>query len=281
MMALTSCDHGEYKNSISYNLGAINIITSVDDGSVTVNTGTYSFDIDLANQKGYVSSSDLVINNSVMSLNTYSQTYESTGADAYFSNIKGTVGSQELNNALFLDTPWYYYTTNSAGEYTYRIPGVPRIVVARYEIGDAYRVNTFQEDTFFMGKTTTTYGEGATNTTEEIIYRFIIDVEKSTATLLMYNAKFSGSPYEPAKPCVVLPGLDVTFASTGITIEGTDIVPEVIEGNEATPYPDYAFDYIEFNTTNPYYTDGEIKYSVGGKGIGEFTGSYITGSYMN
>lgn len=277
---------------------AISIITSLEDGSVLVSLGGYVYDMKMteSSNTGSVTSPELIANNMGLSFTTDTQEYESTLYDAYFHNAQGYAGnnsSLRLNNADFqaiylYDSYYnqygYYYTLENAGKYTYQINEyAPWITLASYNIGDEYKVNTFQVNTFFSGTTTTSYpsGEGmATYETKDIMYRFIVNIEKNEAVFVIYNAKFSGSPMEPVKSAIIVEGLKVDFSSDGISIYGTDLIPDVVEGNSTTPNENYIFNSISFHTTNKLYTSGVIDYQVAGRFSGHFTGSYLNSYYM-
>ena len=181
----------------------------------------------------------------------------------------------------------YYYTEAEVGKYTYKInKQQPYITVAKYDMGGSYRVNTFQNNTFFKGKTTTTYVDqtGVTQnyTTNDIIYRFMIDdLKTGKASLLIYNAKFSSNEREPVKEAILAEGLDVEFQASGITITGENIIPLMLESGEYVPVPSFTFNSIKFTTTDDFYASGNLDYQVAGIYNGHFEGSYLYSKYIN
>lgn len=91
----------------------------------------------------------------------------------------------------------------------------------------------------------------------------------------MYNAKFSDSPNEPTKAAIYVKNLPVVFSSTGMTISGEDVIPEVLDGSTTTPNERYVFNTINFKTTDANLTQCEISYEVAGMYYGNFSGNYI------
>ena len=295
VMGLSACQKdGHHEQTRTITAPTINIISSLDEGDddVIVSNGFYTFSLVMNDETntGTVASSDLVANNQILTFTTNEKKYSSTGYDAFFEDVTGTVGNtgMELNNADFLaiylyDETYnkygYYYDTTNVGEYTYMVsPVAPWIPVANYNIGNSYKVRTFQKDTFFKGTTTTSYsmgGEVNNFETEGITYRFIIDTEKNSAVFIIYNGKFSASAMEPVKTAIIVEGLKVDFSKTGITITGENLVPDIVEANGVTPNEGFIFNSIQFRTTNDNLTKGEIDYMVAGRYSGHFTGSYM------
>ena len=296
-LTMVSCSKDGYQEvSRTLNASAITIITSESDGNVTASAGTYSFNIKMTDTEntGSVTSPELIADNTSLGFTTNVQKYSSTGYDAFLKNVTGTVGNStmELNNADFLalylydatqNKYGYYYDLSNAGKYTFTVNVIaPWITLAKYNIGSTYRVNTFPVNSFFKGTTTTTYpsAEGlASHSTNDITYRFIVDAKENKAVLIVYNAKFSGSPAEPTKAAIIVEGLAVDFTPTGISITGENIVPDVVEGDATTPYESFTFNKISFHTTNDLYTEGVLDYTVATVFNGHFEGAYCTSYY--
>lgn len=298
LLGLSACQKDGYQEVTRTLSGpAITIISSNNDGNVYVSSGYYTYNLKMTNDAmtGTVESpEELIADNLSLSFTTLTQNYKSTGYDAYFENSQGTAGSttMQLNNANFLalylydkenNKYGYFYNTTPIGDYTYKLASFsPWITIATYEIGNSYKVNTFQTETFFQGKTTTSYqsANGQENfTTEGITYRFIVDIKEKKASMIIYDAKFSGSPYEPTKAAILAKNLDIEFTPTYISISGENIIPDVYESNGYTPYEDFIFNHINFKTTSNDYTEGVIDYQVAGRYNGHFEGSYVSSYY--
>lgn len=305
LTALASCDQKD-GYSVTTNpiyAPAISIITNLNDQSVLVSEGYYFFNLETRMEGGVVTNtgtvsapSNLIMDNVSLEFVTKTQDYDSTGYDAFFGNAQGTTAgsvSYQLNNADFeilyrYDASYnayngYYYTTADVGDYTYQFGRNPYEAIAKFYIGADYRVNTFQKETLFRGTTTTSYtfmGQAATNQTDAISYRFIINTEDNTATAIMYDAKFSSVEQEPTKT-IVVEGLDVAFTAEGVNISGQNIIPSMyIELEGFVPMNDYIFNDFYFHTTDQYYISGELDFQVGGIYNGHFEGSYIKNSFL-
>lgn len=301
LLGLSSCLK-EGKNEITQTLytSSLNIITNEETGEVVVSPGLYYYDLTVSSLTGTVSSTNLIFNNTNMDFTTPEVTYKTSGSEIYFANPGGTVltnMSLTLNNSQFValnylpkeyyETSYGYYINNSfAGDYTYNINPTfnPNTIktVGRFFLGDNYRVNIYQADTFFRGKTTTTYPsqEGIdTFETTEITYRFILDMEKKTAVMVIYNAKFSNTN-EPWKNAIIVEGLEYVITKDGVSITGENLVPYLAEGNSTTPFERFVFNNIDFHTTDDLYTQCELDFKVAGVFTGHFEGSYLKSYYL-
>lgn len=304
-LGLIGCTKEGYNES-KFTIGgpALTIISSSNDGSVAVSYGVYAFAITTINYESTVelSSPDLIANNASLKFSGLEQAFTIAGYEYLVDKVKATAGAtgMEINNDKFIAVPYYlydnnymdydygyYYTTADAAELTYTTSQRPNyITVAKYNIGSSYKVNTFQVNTFFQGKTTTTYPQSEEPfVTDGITYRFILNPPAEnqtayTATLIMYNAKFSSSEREPLKAAIIIEGLDVTFSPNGINIKGENIIPGIVEAGSTTPNENFMINSVEFNTTNEYYTTGTLDYTVAGIYKGHFEGSYLNSYFI-
>ncbi|MCH5229402.1 MAG: hypothetical protein J1F12_05340 [Muribaculaceae bacterium] len=282
LVAFTSCGKSESTITQTYNLNAVNLITDVTDGSTFASEGWYYFDLTISDMKGSVAASNLILNNTAVNFTSAVEPYTSTGYDIYFKNL--TVPSQNVTDGNFLLSPYFYfpkmYNITSADMY---VPQASLVLIANYNVGENYKVKTFQKNTFYVGKTTTQYnmmGVDQTYETEDIYYQLSLDLKESKAQLLMFNAKFSNVEQEPKKAQINLNDLKVEYTDGVIKVYGENIIPEVVEGNATTPNEDFIFNTIEFTTTSEDLTQCEIKYQVAGRFYGSFTGAYADTSYL-
>lgn len=289
LFGMASCTKGENNYNAVYSLKPLNIITTIADGTTVASEGQYTFDLTMDNsgQYGEITGSNLSFNNNVVTFTTVSQSYQTDLYDCFFKNVEST--DNMLSDATFLLTPYYYYPKFFGIDANYDYYG--DVVVAQYTYNNAYRVRTFQPNTFYKGTTNTVYpyrGETLTFTTETIYYLLTLNVKESpnTATLTMCNAKFSGIEQEPIKKKIIAEGLSVEYSDGKIVVYNTeDIIPGIAESGEATPNPDYIFSKLYFETTNDILTTCNIQYTV--KNVdsstgalkatyeGEFTGAYV------
>ncbi|MCH5224611.1 MAG: hypothetical protein J1D77_01380 [Muribaculaceae bacterium] len=284
LLALASCSN-DYTNTWPANYTVFNLITD-SDGTSTLTPGNYMISRTVTHESntGYIEVSNLQINpDAPLSFSTVEQSYttDSYNLFSYFKNVKSN--TVNLNNANFLATKYFYWPQNTQ----YVLPLNYEMLIAQYNIGDNYNVKTFAPLTYFMGTTNTSFpyqGEMMTNTTDKIGYFLAIgynEDKEATATLTMYNAKFSGVEAEPTKD-VILEDLKVTCSAGKIIVSGESIVPSMIEGGSLTPVPQYTFKTIEFTTTNADLTQCQIDYTIAASQMGmevEYKGSF-TGSYI-
>lgn len=299
LIGFSSClKDGKNEVTQSFTTSSLNIITSESTGEIVVAPGFYTYDLVVTDLTGNIASSKVIFNNASLDFTSDDQTYKTNGSEIYFENAHSpstTNSSVAMKNGNFVSLSYtknpegygYFVNENFAGDYTYTIDNFSTAAVlrtvAKYYIGNDLRVNTFQTNTFFLGTTTTSYpsADGIQNyTTEGITYRFQLNLEDSSATMLMYNAKFSASEREPVKAVIIAEGLDLDFTPEGVKITGQNIVPGVVEGNQITPMESFTFNNIEFETTNDLYTEGTLDFTVAGIYQGHFEGSYINSYYM-
>ena len=285
-VSLTSCLSNN-NGSMTQNLTvpAINIVTSIGTGITSASLGSYTGSLIMSDGTAQFATSNLLFNNSTISVTTDLSPYFSTGYNVYLKNVQGIVSggsqSQFMDRGSFLLTPFYYpQVTNSEDIYKYNLPEYPyygnvtSILASRYYIGTELLVRTFQQDTFYQGKTTSWYDDN-TNENSEIVYRLVLSEDFKTADLIMYQAKFSAHPMEPIKQAIILKQLPVNYNSEGITISATEVIPYTVEGSSTTPSPSWTFDRIVFQTYGDMLQNCNISFTVAGQYNGSFDGTYI------
>lgn len=298
IVALSSCSTNDYHLTDPTNIGTLNVITTAD-GTTTISKGAYTVSRTWTNDdiSGNVSAYGLQLTPDVTTnFSTKDQVFkEDTYSNyAFFQDAVSNTQNVTLKNADFLMTRYYYWPDinsfiNQQDRVEYAYPGF--IMVANYQIGETYKVCTFQPKTCYKGTTNTSYtvmGQTSTYTTEDIPYLLSVNLEDKTAKLVMFQAKFSSSEREPTKDQVILEGLTLSYENGVIKASGTDIVPLMVEGGASTPNENYTFSSVEFVTTNDILTECEINYVVHIKqeipamgttmeydAFGNFTGSYL------
>lgn len=293
-LMFTSC-HMETKDStqkVSYI--TYNLITPLDGGDPVATASIYQFNFNLT--KGIASiETTLVYNSAQYSFSTdevpFYQYPPYNGMVYYLKGFSGNVNNQvtmPLENTQMLITSDFNYPYDSkynvaqwypnkegaavSGNaidgvlYTPSNQWISPILVGSYQIGQDFRVKTFTCDSFYTGTTTTTYpgmdGNMSSNTSNSIYYRVVLDVAKKKAYVVMYKAKFSASPQEPEKSVVYLKDLDITWGDGYYIVEGSDIVPETIDGGKMEPNESFKFKSFKMTTAGQYLTDASMNYEV-------------------
>ena len=281
LIGLTACKDNEYTYEFNYSVPTVNILTNNSDGSAVASRCVYSYEAKESNGTtiGSVTSSAIVIDGSSYTLQTSSGPFKNNTYTVAFDNLSGMMtGNRNIPvtdgkfvfTTVFNNPSFFGITTN------YNFP--QQFAMCQYNIGDEYSVKTFPENSFFTGSTTTEYpGQNGTesNSTNSIYYMLSLNITDNTATMYMFNAKFSGSPMEPAKAQINIEGLSVEYNNGSIIAKGENIIPVIVEGNVETPYENYIFNNIEFKTTTTDLSECEINYTVAGRFRGNFLGSYI------
>ncbi len=280
---LTSClgdGDDNREQTLVYNI--VNLVTPSDaDVKPYMSTGTYSFYLKGSNLT--VSTADLMLGTSKSSFVTgetpYTQTVSALGTVISFNGCSGNVNqdsSLPLNNFSGRITSAVYYISTV-------VPGITGIAtptpipVLKYNIGNEYTVRTFCRDAYYAGTTTTHYtdkdGNAGSFENKEIVYRAVINVEKMTADVVIYNAQFA--PQQPQKiTAMVLKALPVETMANGYRITGEDIIPEVVEGAATTPNPNYPFKKFSMTTTSDNLDQVAMEFNVGDRYHGMFSGVY-------
>lgn len=285
---LTGCNgEDSFSQTIPVNTTPINIITDLNTGTTNASMGGYLFNLVVTNegQTGTISAKAEVNKDTPLTFTTEEKSYSTNGYYAHFQNV--TSNTVNIKNSDFLLTPFYYRPENFKINSTF--PDYRYVVVSSYYIGDSYHIRTFQPETFYYGTTNTSYpymGQQQTYSTDDIYYQLSIDTEKfNTATLYIFNAKFSDSP-EPRKEMIKLENLSVAYSENGISVTGENITPLVLEGNNLTPNDSFIFQDIRFDTTKGDLTDCNINFTVNASMsvngmtvsydyLGSFNGSYV------
>ena len=292
VLLVSSCNSkpDEFKQSINY--PAINLITNIETGSSYISPGTYNCNFNVTDGTVIISSDNLLLNTATSSFRSLETPYTSRLYDMSNISATGTMGTiisindvfatvngtYPVENAKFLITNTGYFSNTVIKDYPYQALAP---LLTQYNIDEEWLVRTFSSDAFYKGSTTTQFsmgGEPSTFTTSDILYRVIVDVAKSKATLILYDAKFAENmPVTIA--AIIVEGLDFKASSEGYTITGANIVPSMLEGNGTTPAPEYTFTSVKISNTSNDLTTATIDYEINFRGMipyyGTFTGRYL------
>lgn len=293
MIVLSSCVNGNGGVKQSFNTTPVNVVVSNSTGETTLSLGIYSFQTETYSQTGTISAQDIVVNNNTVSFVAKDLSYTTAGYDVIFKNVETTTTgsySYDLHNGNFTATPFYNYPGllginspyNPSASFVF-----PLILVGSYRLDSEYTVKTFQNNTFFTGRTQTSYnymGSTGSASTKDVMYGLILNIKENTASIILYNAKFTDLPQETKKEQVNLENLSLECRDGNIMVKGKDVIPQVFEGGVPVPAQDFIFNSIEFRTSNNDLTEGYITFSImDGAFNGTFNGIYadLTGNMNN
>lgn len=293
-LMLTSCDLNTKDSTSSITAPAFNMIIPLDGGEPIISSSPcfYSFDSNLTKMTVSVTGNPLNVDNTTYSFTTESAPYQpysnyssSTGSDqttqdsgkvVSLGNVIPKVTGTMTPGNLPVKNGTFYYNTSIILPTLSWVPqheglmysgqSYPVSLIASYQIGDKYLVRTFNTDTFYKGITRTSYknmtGQDEYYENKEMLYRVLINLKDNTATLLLYNTKFSNSNKEPNLQAISIPGLKVTFKSGSYSIEGENITPLVYEGGGLTENKSFLIKGFRMSTQGEYMVDVTMNYEV-------------------
>lgn len=259
-----------------------NLYTPLNDSeTASVTPAVYTVKYDLINSEILVSADQLIWDNASHTLKSgpgrYTQSYYTDGGTAItFKGIDATVSANPPQETKLsgVITDRMYYTNAVApgisGSWDYM--NVP-IIALNWTVPGRFLVRTFNREAYAAGVTTTSFSMGGQQQSyenSETMYRWVIDVDKKTADVVIYKAKFAESM--PAIAGIVLRGLKVEWTRDGYAISGAGIVPEIIEGSSTTPNQSYTFDSFVLSTAGEQLTEFTADYKVAGRFEGRFRG---------
>ncbi len=255
--ALTSCklDDNKFETLTSATVSQI-VIPDDEDTPVSCQSNCmYSFKFDMGASTFVTTATDIKAGSASGSFQTDAAKFNYSfisGYDVYrFSNVEGTLGNAPLTGM----TGYMAAPANVLD---------PAVLVMQYRI-DGATVKTFNPAPVFSGKTVTSYPAGPagnkTAESEDATYGVIFSSDMKQAIIVIRNIKFA--PEMPrALELVQIKGLAVTFDRGGYTITGSNIIPEVLEGDGMTQYKNFPFNSIELHTSNATLTEVECTYEV-------------------
>lgn len=287
LLALGACssDVDDTTQTVAYS--TVNLVTPLNGGESFASKGTYKFFLNLSKGYASVSTANLMIDNKAHFFQTDTVAYGYAGGNGLLirmQNLKGNLDndkSMPLANTIFDITSYYYVPTLAIPSYQ-QMPDPYPYIIGQYTAGN-WQVATFQADCSYLGKTTTSYYDqnGVIQSFEnkDMLYRVIVDIDKKTADIIIYNAKFAAPA--PTLSAILLKDLAVTYGSGTYSIEGKDVVPSVIEGTSWQENPRFVFNSFKLFTLNKEMTQVDMDFEVAGVYHGNFVGSYIVQESKN
>lgn len=239
-----------------------------------------SYNLRLDNIKGgiTISTTDLNLNGSTVGFTSNEMSFVRYGYQGGWS-LDFAQGNAHLSNGMELSGLYGYVTSmvnymSPVGDPFTNLTPNP-MVVAQYHVGD-FTVHTFSPNSYFTGKTTTDFQKpgdsGVTEfSTTDAVYRVNFAKDMKTANVVIYNVKFAENA--PALKAVILKNLPVELTREGYLISGKDIVPEMQEGTQATPYPQRPFTSFNIKSSADL-TKIDCEYVVAKIFHGKFSGIY-------
>lgn len=293
-LLLTGCgldSIDDTERTVTYSV--YNHITRLDGtGSVIATQGSYRLFFNVTQGWANITSTDLMYDNTKHMVSTIDMGYSGNAYVNPDMGIRGEVirldggegnvaaaGSSSVTSLSAVTSPFHnYVVTVTVPGYPVTGAGMSRLVMG-YDYADTYRVRTFYPDNTFAGKTVTDWpdseaaGGVATMEGENTIYRLVMDIEKGTADMIMYEPKFSDKM--PPISALVLKGLTLTLTPSGYEVTGTGVIPEQLEAGATTPVEAFPFNSIRIVTTDSGMTQASIDFTVAGRFHGSFTGECI------
>ena len=313
-MTFTSCDMNS-ESTARQGFGTWNLINPIDGGDPDQCDAVYLADMNLSTGVTTLATS-LEYNKSDLIFTSNEFAYQTNGYSYTFRGFTGNVNNSStmpLEDTRLVVTYNYLYPystftdpdnsnnkfqlnsfyPNEDGNVVAGKPitgvlyapsgsgGLP-IVLGSYRIGHDYLVTAFTSDCTYTGTTRTTYPGSEFGATNKLIYyRVVLDVAKSKAYVVIYNAKFSDSEREPAKPVIYLEAMDITWGNGSYSIHATDVVPKIIEDGKLVARPDFTFAEFNMVPSGNWLQNAAITYkvnnTVGERAIqyeGTFTGYF-------
>lgn len=282
LLSLGACSSDVADTTQSVRYTTVNLISPLDGSEPFATEGAYTFDLNLTRLYGTVSTTNLKIDNKDYSFTTDTvSTLNYTGMQGFyirFSNVKGYLGGDRtmpLSDANFDITSLFYTPGRTVPGYPEKQENMP-YVVGQYTAGDWY-VSTLQKDATYVGKTTTAYvdeaGAQQSFENEGMYYRIIMDTDKKTADVIIYDAKFASAA--PQLTGILLKGLPVKFGRGSFTIDVQDVIPQVVDGTAWTDLPRFTFNSFSVSSTNKDMTKIQMNYTVAGIYQGSFSGACV------
>ncbi len=227
-----------------------------------------------------ISTSDIIINNKNYSFETdtmaivnkpFSFTYEGkdeTGMKMTFAK-NGPAGAGSAASNLSGSFTVCFYRTGDLLSPSYTVQGPDRLDLS-YTLNDRYRVQTFWPTALYRGQTVVTSGSN-TFSTRGSDYLSVIDFEKKTASLYVYNAEFAADAEKPLPKVILLEDIPVIFSHDGFYLQSDSPKTKVLgkNNNAAAMVDSVGFAATDFSMymTSSDLADVDISYKLDGKNV--------------
>lgn len=229
-LLLASCDTSTKDSYRTIPYYEYNLIVDNVDPSVPAATSyaTYEVKFNISKYCVDVKGSDLIFNNQKYSFETDTMAlrqkpYTIDGQTAYnltFSKSGNAGASGTGSSASNLQGTFVYCyipQSNDILNPTFELGANERLDMS-YTLNDRYSVQTFWPAAYYKGQTVAT-DDGESHSTNDTGYLTQIDFEKKTASVYVYNAKFSANEEKPLPKVMLFEGIPLVFSHDGFSLE--------------------------------------------------------------
>lgn len=286
---LTSCDSNSKDSYTTVNFGESNLIVDLDNPSepAQVSSAVYSVTLNYSKDCIDMSTNDLVINNQKVAFETDTMAYRAATLVSQdgmnYINIgmfgkKGNVGKgAEITNLDAMFTGGVYYVTDLYVPEVTSVSYAPLKLVMGYELNNRYRIRTFWNTCFYMGKT---YVSGdMVYDTSKTSYRVELNMEKKTARVVVYYPEFSDTEAQKDVPqAIVMEEIPIKFTHDSYYLAAEAPKTRVLGKKDNTialvDSAKYKATDFRLDITGSDLTEAAISYKIDGKSV-SFTGCSI------
>ncbi len=259
-----------------------NLIIDTQDASqmAQVSNGKYQVKQNISKGCVDITTSDLIINNQSISFETdtmalrtqaYSYTFEGKDMTDYklvFSK-KGHVSTNGAVSDLAGSFIACYYKTGDLENPNYQV-GLFQRMDLHYTYNDRYSVQTFWPTAMYKGVSVATEGSD-TYTTRGSDYVSVINFEKKTASVYLYNAEFSADTEKALPKVILFDEIPVVYSHNGFSLESAAPKTKVLgkNGNKTEMIDSVGFAATDFSLflTSSDLADAVISYKLDGKNV--------------
>lgn len=259
-----------------------NLIIDTQDASQMAQVSNGSYDVKHNVSKGCVdiSTTGLIVNNQNITFETdtmalRSKTYsysidgkEETGVKLVFSKSGNASSNGSVSNMAGSFIMCYYRTGDLANP-SYNV-GLYERMDLRYTLNDRYSVQTFWPTAMYRGVSVASEGSD-TYTTRSSDYVSVIDFEKKTASVYVYNAEFSADKEKTLPKVILFEGIPVVYTHEGFSLESAAPTTKVLgkKNNQTALVDSVGFAATDFSLilTSSDLTDAMISYKLDGKNV--------------
>ncbi|MDE6560844.1 MAG: hypothetical protein K2K75_05670 [Muribaculaceae bacterium] len=278
-LALASCNTETKDSYQTINFREYNLIIDTQDPSQMAQASDVTYEVknNISRQVVDVKANDIIINNQKHSFETDTMGLHSTSFkvdglgdvyNVYFSKY-GNAGIGSNVRDLKGTIVYGYAAMSNLLNPVYDIPIVQRLDMS-YTLNDRYSVQTFWPAAMFRGQTmSSTTGES--HTTKGSDYVAIIDFEKKTASVYVYNAELSANQDKSFPKVIRFGEIPVVFTHEGFSLQSPAPMTKILgkKDNQIALVDSVGFAATDFSfyLTSPDLTEVSINYKLDGRNV--------------